>query len=55
VSKVFLGDFGMQLVAFFLCCFIGPLPPPLPSTKTNQYIVVPSDEVEDCNIYNVLQ
>jgi MFS family permease len=43
------------LVAFFLCCFIGPLPPPLPSTKTNQYIVVPSDEVEDHNIYNVLQ
>ncbi|CAM6003009.1 unnamed protein product [Sphagnum balticum] len=43
------------LVAFFLCCFIGPLPPPLPSTKTNQYIVVPSDEVEDRNIYNVLQ
>jgi hypothetical protein len=52
---MFLGVLGLQLVAFFLCCFIGPLPPPLPSTKTNQYIVVPSDEVEDHNIYNVLQ
>ncbi|CAK9870901.1 unnamed protein product [Sphagnum jensenii] len=42
------------LVAFFLCCFIGPLPPPLTSTKTNQYIVVPSDEVQDHAAYNVL-
>ncbi|KAH9530425.1 hypothetical protein CY35_20G000300 [Sphagnum magellanicum] len=42
------------LVAFFLCCFIGPLPPPLPSTKTNQYTVVPSDEMQDHDTYNVL-
>jgi hypothetical protein len=52
---MFLDVFGLQLVAFSLCCFIDPLPPPLPSTKKNQYIVVPSDEVEDRNIYNVLQ